>query len=70
MADAGKKRNYSEAFLAHGSVNLPDKGQDHPQCVTCNKVLMNESLKSSKLKAHLKKCHPSLLDWDRAFFKH
>ena len=69
MAGTGKKHNYSEAFLAHGFANLPDKGQDHPQCVICNKVLMNESLKPSKLEAHLKKCHPSLLDQDRSFFE-
>jgi len=48
VAGAGKKCNYSEAFLAHGFVNLPDKGQDRPQGVVCNKLLMNNSLKPSK----------------------
>ena len=69
MAGTGKKRNYSETFLAHGFVSLPDKGQDHPQCVICNKVLTNESLKPSKLEAHLKNYHPSLQNQDRAFFE-
>ena len=69
LAGMAKKRNYSEAFLAYGFVNLPDKGQDRPQCVICNKVLTNESLKPSKLEAHLKKCHPTLQEQDRAFFE-
>ena len=64
MAGTGKKRNYSEDFLAQGFVNI---GQDRPQCVICNKVQTNESLKPSKFKAHLKNCHPSLQDQDRAF---
>ena len=69
MAGTGKKRNYSEAFLSYGFVNLPDKVQDRPQCVICNKVLTNESLKLSKLEAHLKKCHPVLQNEDRDFFE-
>ena len=69
MAGMGKKRNYSEAFLSYGFVNLPDKVQDRPQCVVCNKVLTNESLKPSKLEAHLKKCHPVLQNKDRDFFE-
>jgi hypothetical protein len=55
---SGKKRSYSEAFLEHGFVNLPCKGEDRPQCVICMKVLVNESLKPSKLAEHLSKCHP------------
>ena len=69
MTGAGKKRNYSEAFLSYGFVNLPDKVQDRPQCVICNKVLTNESLKPSKLEGHLKKCHPVLQNKDRDFFE-
>ena len=69
MAGTGKKPNYSEAFLSYGFVNLPDKVQDRPQCVICNKVLTNESLKPSKLEAHLKKCHPVLQNKDRDFFE-
>ena len=69
MAGTGNKRNYSEAFLSNGFVNLPDKVQDRPQCVICNKVLTNESLKPSKLEAHLKKCHPVLQNKDRNFFE-
>ena len=69
MAGTGKKRKYSEAFLSYGFVNLPDKVQDRPQCVICNKVLANESLKPSKLEAYLKKCHPVLQNKDRDFFE-
>ena len=69
MAGTGNTRNYSEAFLSYGFVNLPDKVQDRPQCVVCNKVLTNESLKPSKLEAHLKKCHPVLQNKDRDFFE-
>jgi len=64
MAGTGKKRNYSEAFLAQGFVNT---GQDRPQFDICNKVLTNESLKPSKVEAHLKNSHPSSQDQDRAF---
>ena len=69
MAGRGKKRNYSEAFLSYGFVNLPDKGQDRPHGVICNKVLTNKSLKPSKLEAHLKMCHPVLQNKDRDFFE-
>ena len=60
MAGTGKKRNYSKAFF---------KVQDRPQCFIFNKVLTNESLKPSKLEAHLKKCHPVLQNKARDFFE-
>lgn len=66
---AGKKRNYSSAFLEYGFVNLPHKCEDRPQCVICNKVLINESLKPSKLKDHLLKCHPELRNQDLSYFE-
>ncbi len=65
-----KKRSYSEAFIAHGFVNLPQAGSDRPQCVICNKVLTNESLKPSKLSSHLQKCHPEVQHKDQAYFEH
>lgn len=64
-----KKRTYTDAFLRHGFVNLPSGGEDRPQCVVCHKVLTNESLKPSKLSAHLQKCHPSLQNEDQAYFQ-
>ncbi|KAK8745050.1 hypothetical protein OTU49_000428, partial [Cherax quadricarinatus] len=39
------------------------------QCVACHKVLTNESLKPSKLSAHLQKCHPNLQNKDQAYFQ-
>ncbi|XP_076308442.1 protein FAM200B-like [Tachypleus tridentatus] len=64
-----KKRTYSDAFLRYGFVNLPSGGDDRPQCVVCHKVLTNESLKPSKLSAHLQKCHPNLQNEDQAYFQ-
>nr|XP_053633335.1 zinc finger BED domain-containing protein 5-like [Cherax quadricarinatus] len=64
-----KKRTYTDAFLRHGFVNLTSGGEDRPQCVACHKVLTNESLKPSKLSAHLQKCHPNLQNKDQAYFQ-
>ncbi|XP_076348256.1 protein FAM200B-like [Tachypleus tridentatus] len=64
-----KKRTYSDAFLRYGFVNLPSGGEDRPQCVVCHKVLTNESLKPSKLSAHLQKWHLNLQNEDQAYFQ-
>ncbi|XP_076362639.1 protein FAM200B-like isoform X1 [Tachypleus tridentatus] len=64
-----KNRTYSDAFLRYGFVNLPSGGEDRPQCVVCHKVLTNESLKPSKLSAHLQKCHQNLQNEDQAHFQ-
>uniref|UniRef100_K7G9P4 DUF4371 domain-containing protein n=1 Tax=Pelodiscus sinensis TaxID=13735 RepID=K7G9P4_PELSI len=42
------------------------EGADLPQCVICFKVLGNESM---KLKLHLEKCHPNLLQKDEDYFE-
>ena len=66
---ASRTRSYSQAFLNYGFVNLPSKGKARPQCVICCKVLINESLKSSKLSGHLSKCHSEHAHQDRAYFE-
>ena len=63
------KQKYGYAFLDHGFVNMPSQGIDWPQCVICHKVLMNESLKKSKLVDHLTSRHPLLKEKDRQYFE-
>ena len=54
-------RQHSEEFLKYGFVVCGEaKGEPRPQCVICNEVLANESLKPSKLKRHLETKHRSL----------
>nr|XP_005998765.1 PREDICTED: protein FAM200B-like [Latimeria chalumnae] len=63
-------RQYSDAFLKHGSINCANANQDpKPQCVICSEVLANESLKPSKLKRHLETKHGELVDKPLEYFQ-
>lgn len=64
-----KKRGYLESYLDFGFTSIEDNGVIKPQCVLCLKVLAAESLKPSKLKAHLESKHPGCIDKDRQFFE-
>ena len=45
------KRLYSEEYIQYCSTKLVESnGGDSPQCLTCDDVLVNESLKPSKLR--------------------
>lgn len=46
-------RRYNEDYLKYGFIKCEKPFEnDRPQCVICNNILANESLKPSKLKRH------------------
>ena len=63
------KRKYNPKYLNYGFTCLIDKGIVKPQCVICNEVLSNESLKDNKLKRHLNTKHSQLSDKNWKFFE-
>ena len=69
MAGRTTKRKYSEDYIKFGFTCQEKDGMDLPQCVICFKVLGNESMKPAKLKLHLEKCHPGLLQKDKDYFE-
>uniref|UniRef100_K7GBQ1 DUF4371 domain-containing protein n=1 Tax=Pelodiscus sinensis TaxID=13735 RepID=K7GBQ1_PELSI len=60
---------YSEDYIEFGFTYQKKEGMDLPQCVICFKVLGNDSMKLAKLKLHLEKCHPNLLQKDEDYFE-
>ena len=69
MASSGKKRMYSESYIKFGFTSINKQGKDFPQCVICQKVLSEGSMKPSLLKRHLSSCHPELSDKDESYFQ-
>lgn len=70
MADGKKcKRTFCEEYIQYGFTSFFDKGVVKGQCVLCQKVLGNDSLRPSKLKYHLDKTHPEHSAKDVNFFK-
>jgi len=69
MAESKRNcRQYSIDCLKFGFIpSLPDKTL--PMCLLCNKVLSNDAMKSSKLKDHLKRCHPEKTRKDLKYFQ-
>uniref|UniRef100_UPI00358F1C07 zinc finger BED domain-containing protein 5-like n=1 Tax=Myxine glutinosa TaxID=7769 RepID=UPI00358F1C07 len=63
------KRGYDEQYIKFGFTSLHDRGEIKGQCVLCQKVLGNQSLRPSKLKLHLEKIHPHHQHKDVDFFK-
>ncbi|CAM1298524.1 Uncharacterised protein r2_g811 [Pycnogonum litorale] len=66
---ASKKRKYIDSYIEHGFISMIVNGEEKPQCVLCNKVLGNDSMRPTKLKQHLEKVHPQHKDKDRSFFE-
>ena len=64
-----KKRTYFETYILHGFTCQKKDDVDLPQCVICYKILGNDSLKPVKLKLHLCKCHPTLVQKDKSYFE-
>uniref|UniRef100_K7GAE1 Uncharacterized protein n=1 Tax=Pelodiscus sinensis TaxID=13735 RepID=K7GAE1_PELSI len=60
------KRKYSADYIKFGFTCQEKEGVDLPQCVICS-VLGNDSMKPAKLKLHLEKCHPNLLQKDEDY---
>uniref|UniRef100_K7GCU8 DUF4371 domain-containing protein n=1 Tax=Pelodiscus sinensis TaxID=13735 RepID=K7GCU8_PELSI len=55
-------------YIKFGFTCKEKEGVDLPQCVICFKVLGNDSI-MTKLKIHLEKCHPNLLQKDKDYFE-
>uniref|UniRef100_K7G186 DUF4371 domain-containing protein n=1 Tax=Pelodiscus sinensis TaxID=13735 RepID=K7G186_PELSI len=62
-------QKYLEDYIKFGFTCQEKEGVDLPQCVICFQVLRNDSMKPAKLKLHLKKCHPNLLQKDEDYFE-
>ena len=63
-------RRYNEDFLKYGFIKCEKPFEsDRPQCVICNNILANESLKPSKLKRHLETQHAELTDKPLEYFQ-
>uniref|UniRef100_UPI00358F626F zinc finger BED domain-containing protein 5-like n=1 Tax=Myxine glutinosa TaxID=7769 RepID=UPI00358F626F len=63
------KRGYDEQYLKFGFTSLHDREELKGQCILCQKVLGNQSLRPSKLKFPLEKIHPHHQHKDVNFFK-
>lgn len=63
-------RCYNEDYLKYGFIKCEKSFEnDRPQCVICNNILANESLKPSKLKRHLETHHAELIDKPLEYFQ-
>ena len=63
------KRRYDPVYLKCGFSYIEDNKGQKPQCVICNEVLANESMKPSKLRRHLETKHPACKDKLVEFFQ-
>ena len=64
-----KKRSYKEAFLNCGFTSVIENSIEKPRCVICSKVLIQESMKPSKLKQHLESRHSELVGKSVDYFR-
>ena len=64
-----KKRNYDESYLQCGFTSIVVNNKERPQCVLCNKVLSNDSMRSAKLKHHLHHVHSHSKDKEKTYFE-
>ena len=64
-----KKRKYDESYIQYGFTFITANGEEKPQCVVCNKVLSNDSMRPAKLKQHLENIHPQSKDKDKSYFQ-
>ena len=63
-------RRYNGDYLKYGFIRCEKPFEsDRPQCVICNNILANESLKPSKLKRHLETQHAELIDKPLEYFQ-
>ncbi|CAH2003562.1 unnamed protein product [Acanthoscelides obtectus] len=65
---AVKKRKLSEDFVKFGFTYIGKDELQLPQCVICMKVLSNDSMRTSRLKRHLKQQDPTLVLKDKSLF--
>lgn len=62
-----KYRKYGDSYYLDFGFTCMVVGNEHPQCVTCFKVLDTESM-LPKMKRHLETVHGSLLNKPREYF--
>ena len=65
-----KKRRYNDLYIEYGFTCIINNGEERSQCMICNKVLSNDSLKPTKLKQHLYNVQQQHKDKSRSFFEH
>ena len=63
------ERKFNSSYIQLGFTSITDGREEKGQCVLCNKVLGQHSLRPSKLKLHLEKVHPDYKDKDLNVFK-
>ena len=63
------KRKFNSSYIQFVFTSIIDGREEKGQCVLCNKVLGQHSLRPSKLKLHLEKVHPGYKDKDLNFFE-
>ena len=64
-----KKRRYNDLYLEYGFTCFNNNREERPQCMICNKVLSNDSLKRAQLKQHLQNVYLQHRDKSRNFFE-
>lgn len=64
-----KKRKYDESYLQFGFTWTGNFNEPNPQCVICNEVLSQNSMKPSLLKRHFETKHAVLKDKPLSYFE-
>ena len=66
---SAKKQKYDESYIQFGVASVIVHSEEKPQCVLCNKVLSNDSMRPAKLKQHLENVHPQHINKDKTYFE-
>ena len=66
---SAKKRKYDESYNQFDFTSVIIHSEEKPQCVLCNKVLSNDSMRPAKLKQHLENVHPQHINKNKTYFE-
>ena len=66
---SSKKRKYDDSYIQFSFTSVVINGMEKPQCVLCNKVISNDSMRPAKLKQHLDNVHPESKHKDKSYFE-
>ena len=66
---SSKKRKYDDSYIQFRFTSVVNNGMEKPQCVQCNKVLRNDSMRPAKPKQHLDNVHPQSKHKDKSYFE-
>ena len=66
---SAKKQKYDKSYIQFGFAPVLIHSEEKPQCVLCNKVLSNDSMRPEKLKQHLENVHPQHINKDKTYFE-